>query len=118
MLTLLSFHSLLSQGQSGIIVLAQMCWRSLERVTKESIPNYLSKYIFDPLEMHDTGYNLNALQSQRVMKLHSRDENNKVIRHKHQVPTSGNTVFGGTHGLFSTADDYAKFCLMILHNGS
>ena len=30
------------------------------------------------------------------MKLHSRDENNKVMRHKHQVPTSGNTVFGGT----------------------
>ena len=68
--------------------------------------------------MNDTVYKLHGLQSQRVMKLHSRDENNKVMRHKHQVPTSRNTVFGGTHGLFSTADDYAKFCLMILHNGS
>ena len=118
-LTLLSFPLVAQPGaewyySAGADVLALI----LERVTKESIPDYLSKNIFDPLEMHDTGYNLNALQSQRVMKLHSRDENNKIMRHKHQVPTSGNTVFGGTHGLFSTADDYAKFCLMILHNGS
>ena len=68
--------------------------------------------------MNDTGYNLDELQSRRVMKLHSRNERNTVKRHEQQVPTSGNTIYGGTHGLFSTATDYAQFCLMILHNGT
>jgi CubicO group peptidase (beta-lactamase class C family) len=68
--------------------------------------------------MHDTGYNLDELQSRRVMKLHSRNESDPVKRHEQQVPTSGNTIYGGTHGLFSTATDYAQFCLMILHNGT
>ena len=90
----------------------------LQRVSKQSIPSYLKTNIFDPLDMHDTGYNLDELQSRRVMKLHSRNENDPVKRHEQQVPTSGNTIYGGTHGLFSTASDYAQFCLMILHNGA
>ena len=90
----------------------------LQRVSKQSIPTYLKTNIFDPLDMHDTGYNLDELQSRRVMKLHSRNEKDRVKRHEKQVPTSKNTIYGGTHGLFSTATDYAQFCLMILHNGT
>ena len=71
---------------------------------------YLKENIFDPLEMNDTGYNLNELQSQRVMKLHSLNKKNNIKRNEKQVPTSGNTIYGGTHSLFSTAVDYAQFC--------
>ncbi len=35
-----------------------------------------------------------------------------------QLPVEGNKVFGGTHGLFSTAADYMKFCRMMLNKGS
>ena len=117
--TLLSFPLVAQPGtewyySAGADVLALI----LQRVSKQSIPTYLKTNIFDPLDMHDTGYNLNELQSRRVMKLHSRNERNTVKRHEQQVPTSGNTIYGGTHGLFSTASDYAQFCLMILHNGT
>lgn len=117
--TLLSFPLVAQPGtkwyySAGADILALI----LQRVTKQSIPTYLKINIFDPLDMNDTGYNLDELQSQRVMKLHSRNERNTVKRHEQQVPTSGNTIYGGTHGLFSTATDYAQFCLMILHNGT
>lgn len=117
--TLLSFPLVAQPGtqwyySAGADVLALI----LQRVSKQSIPTYLKINIFDPLGMHDTGYNLDELQSRRVMKLHSRNERDTVKRHEQQVPTSGNTIYGGTHGLFSTATDYAQFCLMILHNGT
>jgi len=117
--TLLSFPLVAQPGtqwyySAGADVLALI----LQRVSKQPIPTYLKTNIFDPLKMHDTGYNLNELQSRRVMKLHSRNERNTVKRHEQQVPTSGNTIYGGTHGLFSTATDYAQFCLMILHDGT
>jgi CubicO group peptidase (beta-lactamase class C family) len=117
--TLLSFPLVAQPGtqwhySAGTDVLALI----LQRVSKQSIPTYLKTNIFDPLDMHDTGYNLDQLQSRRVMKLHSRNEKDTIKRHEKQVPTSGNTIYGGTHGLFSTATDYAQFCLMILHNGT
>ncbi|MGB0260547.1 MAG: serine hydrolase domain-containing protein [Flavobacteriaceae bacterium] len=89
----------------------------LQRVSQMPIPEYLNTHIFQPLGMEDTGYNLTSEQSERLMRLHSVDANGKLGVHELQVPTAGNTVFGGTHGLFSTAHDYAKFCLMIAHNG-
>jgi CubicO group peptidase (beta-lactamase class C family) len=118
-LTLLSFPLVAQPGtqwyySAGADVLALI----LQRVSKQSISTYLKTNIFDPLGMEDTGYNLDELQTRRVMKLHSRNERNIVKRHEQQVPTSRNTIYGGTHGLFSTADDYAQFCLMILHNGT
>ena len=117
--TLLSFPLVAQPGKkwyysAGADVLALI----LQRVSKQSITSYLKTNIFDPLDMRDTGYNLVELQSRRVMKLHSRNESDPVKRHEKQVPTSGNTIYGGTHGLFSTASDYAQFCLMILHNGT
>lgn len=118
-LTLLSFPLVAQPGtqwyySAGADVLALI----LQRVSKQSISTYLKTNIFDPLGMEDTGYNLDELQTRRVMKLHSRNERNIIKRHEQQVPTSGNTIYGGTHGLFSTAVDYAQFCLMILHNGT
>ena len=117
--TLLSFPLVAQPGTEWYYSAgADMLALILQRVSKQSIPTYLKTNIFEPLDMHDTGYNLNELQSRRVMKLHSRNERNTVKRHEQQVPTSGNTIYGGTHGLFSTASDYAQFCLMILHNGT
>ena len=117
--TLLSFPLVAQPGtqwyySAGADVLALI----LQRVSKQSISTYLKTNIFDPLGMEDTGYNLDELQTRRVMKLHSRNERNIVKRHEQQVPTTGNTIYGGTHGLFSTATDYAQFCSMILHNGT
>ena len=90
----------------------------LQRVSKKSIPDYLKEHILDPLGMSDTGYNLNEEQSKRVMQLHSLKETGGIELSSLQVPTQGNTVYGGTHGLFSSVQDYLQFCQMILNEGT
>ena len=89
----------------------------IQRVTNKSIPDYLKENIFDPLRMYDTGYNIPKNKLKRLVKLHIYDEQNKFILSENQPPNSGNRLYGGTHGLFSTPLDYLKFCQMILNDG-
>ena len=89
----------------------------LQRVSKQAIPDYLKTQLFDPLGMKDTGYNLTPTQAERLMPLHSFDAEGNFVLSEQQVPTQGNTVYGGTHGLFSTVEDYAKFCQIFLNKG-
>ena len=90
----------------------------IKRISKQNIQDYLQENIFDPLEMKDTGYNIPKKESGRVMSLHEFNQNGKLETSKTQVPKTGNTIFGGTHGLYSTAKDYLNFCQMFLNKGS
>ncbi len=78
---------------------------------------FLKTRLFDPLGMKDTGYNLSDAQQPRMVQLHSFNESGVLEKTERQTPTSGNTVFGGTHGLFSTAQDYSLFTRMMLNDG-
>lgn len=89
----------------------------VQRASKQSIPTYLKQHIFDPVGMKDTGYNLNPEQSKRVMQLHTYNEEGDFGLSALQVPTESNTVYGGTHGLFSTVEDYSRFCHVFLNAG-
>jgi CubicO group peptidase (beta-lactamase class C family) len=52
------------------------------------------------------------------MKVHFNTEDGGMIQSPVQVPATGNTVYGGTHGLFSSTEDFLKFCQMILNKGT
>lgn len=91
--------------------------RLIEVFTGKSPAEFLKNRLFDPLGMKDTGYNLNEEQAKRMTQLHNLDDAGKLVNSERQTPTSGNTVFGGTHGLFSTAQDYALFARMMLNGG-
>ena len=67
--------------------------------------------------MKDTGYNLSDAQKSRMDHLHNYNHAGVLVKSDRQTPTSGNTVFGGTHGLFSTAQDYSIFARMLLNGG-
>ncbi|MEN0048805.1 MAG: serine hydrolase domain-containing protein [Bacteroidota bacterium] len=88
----------------------------IEQFSGKTTAEFLQERIFNPLGMTDTGYNLSAEKDSRVAHLHAFN-NGKLISAPQQTPTSGNTVFGGTHGLFSTAEDYLKFASMLLNKG-
>ncbi len=68
--------------------------------------------------MTETGYNVSPPNANRVMLVYLKNEAQELIPSPYQVPTQGNTVYGGTHGLFSSAQDYMRFCQMILHEGT
>ena len=89
----------------------------LQRITGQSIDSYLRENIFDPLSMSDTGYNVDENQQHRIMQVHFNTDDGNLVNSHVQVPPSGNTVYGGTHGIFSSTEDFLKFCKMILNKG-
>ncbi len=89
----------------------------IEHFSGMTTAEFLQQRIFDPLGMKDTGYNLTAKNKDRMMPVHNVDEQGKLVKSANQLPVEGNTVFGGTHGLFSTASDYMSFCQMLLNKG-
>ena len=90
----------------------------LQRVSKQPINDYLNTHIFTPLEMNETGYNVPEKETNRVMLVHMPDQNGALTLSPLQVPLQGNTVYGGTHGLFSSMKDYLRFCQMLLNGGA
>ncbi len=90
----------------------------IEHFTGQSCSDYLEEKIFKPLGMDDTGYNLAESKNDRIVTLHHKDKAGKLVPFPQRQPVGqGNTVFGGTHALFSTASDYLKFCQMLMNNG-
>lgn len=91
--------------------------RLIEVFSGMSPDQFLKTRLFDPLGMKDTGYNLTEGQKPRMVQLHGFDESGVLVKAPRQTPTAGNTVFGGTHGLFSTAQDYSIFARMMGNDG-
>ncbi len=89
----------------------------IEHFSGMTTAEFLQIRIFDPLEMKDTGYNIPTANQDRWVPVHTINEEGKLVNSEQQLPVEGNMVYGGTHGLFSTADDYMKFCQMILNGG-
>lgn len=89
----------------------------IEKFSGMNTADYLQQQIFDPLGMDDTGYNLPRNKRARAVALHYKDQNGMLGLSPNQTPTSGHTIYGGTHGLFSSADDYLRFCQMLLNGG-
>ena len=89
----------------------------VQEVSGQPINTYLKEHIFSPLEMNETGYNLTEESAKRLMKVHLKNEDDILVTSPVQVPTQANTVYGGTHGLFSSINDYLQFCKMILNEG-
>ena len=92
--------------------------RLIEVISGKSLSDYLEEKLFGPLGMKDTGYNLTDSQKTRMVMLHNKNESGVLEKNPNQTKTSGNTVMGGTHGLFSTAHDYSIFARMLLNGGS
>ena len=88
----------------------------IEKMSGQSVDQFLRERIFEPLGMHDTGYNMTDTQAARMPKLY-KSVDGKMVNDPMQMPASGHTVFGGSHGLLSTAADYGKFLQMILDGG-
>lgn len=89
----------------------------IEHFSGMTTAEFLQKRLFDPLGMKDTAYNIDKENQNRWGPVHNINEDGKMANSDQQLPTSGNTVYGGSHGLFSTAADYMLFCQMLLNNG-
>lgn len=89
----------------------------IEQFTGVSTTQFLQQRIFDPLEMNSTGYNISAPDQGKMVKVHTMNENGELIKAAYQPPMQDVTVWSGVNGLYSSAEDYAKFCQMLLNKG-
>jgi CubicO group peptidase (beta-lactamase class C family) len=96
----------------GFIVLGVL----VERIGGMPVDQFAKKHVFDPLKLTDTGFKPGERLLSRVAPTGKRD--GKIILGQVHDPRS--FALGGVAGhagLFSTADDLARHCRMLLHGG-
>lgn len=94
----------------------------VEQLSGLPFPEFLQKRVFDPLGMKDTGFHVPKEKIGRLALIHTEGQDGKL-----QPPVEGQglnsdaTVVplgpSGGGGLYSTADDYLRFCQMVLNGG-
>lgn len=88
--------------------------RVLEQIEETTLDVFLQERIFDPLEMNDTGYSVPNAKRSRVAAVFRMTDEGLV---ESPVPDVVRSAVNGDGGLFSTAEDYARFIQLILRSG-
>jgi uncharacterized protein YbbC (DUF1343 family) len=86
----------------------------IERVSKMSLDVFVKERIFQPLGMHDTGFNPPRVSYGRVAP--TQPATLRGVVHDPTARRMGGVA--GHAGLFSTAADLAIFCRMLLNGGA
>ncbi|KAM4066836.1 beta-lactamase [Hirsutella rhossiliensis] len=83
----------------------------LEQVTGQGLGQYMQQHVLDPLGLHDTGFWPERLPQTkpRTVAFSYRDLATSTLRPGKQLPPVEHQVESGGAGLFTTADDYARF---------
>ena len=102
--------------QSGI----NLAGRIVEIVSGVSFDVFLQQRLFDPLGMKDTTFYPTKKQKERLATGYAKNQETGRLE-----PAPVRTEFGARHhppqgngGLYSTPNDYARFCQMLLNRGS
>ena len=88
--------------------------RVVEVASGMPIDRFVKQRIFDPLGMKDTTY-VPPAGNARLTKLYSRAADG--LRPQRDPDFMNGIYFSGGGGLFSTAEDYAQFALMLVNGG-
>jgi uncharacterized protein YbbC (DUF1343 family)/CubicO group peptidase (beta-lactamase class C family) len=89
------------------------------RLSGETLPDYARETVFEPLGMRDTMFQPPASLRSRIAPTEMLDKEHLLLRGVVHDPTA--RYMGGVAGhagLFSTADDLARFCQMLLDRGA
>jgi uncharacterized protein YbbC (DUF1343 family) len=90
----------------------------VRRVSGETLPEFAREVVYGPLGMTDTTFQPPAILKARIAPT-ERQKDGEVLRGVVHDPTS--RYMGGVAGhagLFSTADDLAKYCQMMIDRGA
>ena len=90
--------------------------KAIERVSGQTLGDYLAEHLFDPIGMKDTGFRLGDERRTRLAGMHARDEAGKLARMEFELPQQPEFQMGGG-GLYGTASDYLAFQQVFLNEG-
>ncbi len=92
--------------------------RLVEVLSGVSFDQFLQERIFKPLGMDDTAFYIPQEKVDRLAAMYHIDEEKKLQRgDEDEAADSKPTFLSGGGGLFSTTEDYLKFCQMMLNGG-
>jgi CubicO group peptidase (beta-lactamase class C family) len=90
----------------------------VEKLSGESLPDFMQNHIFEPLKMNDTGFYVPKEKWSRLASLYAGDN------HGVMIPSNPDSSLAappglpsGGGGLVSTAQDYMRFAQMLLNHG-
>lgn len=118
---MLAFEPYTAQWYSPVVAFVAVA-RVIEIVSGMAYNEFLDKYLFVPLGMKDTTFDLNDDQKARMIAMHNYTEEQGGFA----VPKSLDTIFEGIPntqycggaGLAATLDDYVIFGEMLTHGGA
>ena len=94
----------------------------IERITNMTLEDYFNKYIFEPLEMKDTFFQIPANKIDRLATCYIYDQTNDRYIVEDDFEKSSYrekpSCYSGGGGLLSTIDDYMKFCKLLQNKGA
>jgi len=97
--------------------------RLLEIFSGETLEEYLTNHLWQPLGMADSYFYLPAEKHNRLVKVYSRLKPDAALTehanetYRNYATTGAQTYFSAGAGSVGTIDDYARFCQMMLNRG-
>jgi CubicO group peptidase (beta-lactamase class C family) len=94
----------------------------VEKLSGQSLPDFMRQHIFGPLGMKDTGFFVPKEKRDRFAKLYAEDPKGELVADATGggLPTDYATqpsMPSGGGGMVSTAEDYLRFAQMLLNGG-
>ena len=94
----------------------------IERLSGQSLPDYMRDHIFTPLGMTDTGFSVDPAEAERLATNYDWRDGALQVEDPSDAlylePFTRPGFAWGGGGLFSTADDYLRFGRMLLEGGA
>ncbi len=90
----------------------------VEKLSGQSLDEYLRQHIFEPLGMVDTGFWVPPEKAARAVAIHTYDAQGHIVTMgQNRVQTTKPSFLSGSGGLSSTAEDYWRFSQAMLNGG-
>lgn len=94
----------------------------VEKLSGQSLPDFMQQHIFGPLGMKDTGFSVPSDKRNRFATLYASGENGELVLNPGAGPVANDyatqpSLPMGGGGLVSTAEDYRRFAQMLLNGG-
>lgn len=92
--------------------------RYIEAVADQPLDEFLRRSVFEPLGMNDTDFWVPEPKQDRLAQLYRQPSVGKLApAFERYSPTRPTKLYMGGAGLMSTAEDYERFCLMLMNRG-
>ena len=91
----------------------------IEKLSGQSLPDFMQEHIFMPLGMKDSGFYVPADKLNRFATMYRSDEKGQLVSvpSYHREFTEQPTMPSGGGGLVTTAEDYYRFAQMLANEG-